>query len=71
MTDLIGWAATATMFAGQIYLVKKNVKGMWLMLLGNIFWLVVGCLTGLTSLIFASVLFGQLNIWGIVKWSKP
>ncbi len=71
MADLTGWAATFIMIVGNIFLVKKHVAGMWLMLLGNLCWLVVGCLGGLTSLISASIIFGLLNIWCIVVWSKP
>ncbi len=70
MADLFGYAATAIMLGGNIFLVKKNVSGMWLMLLGNMCWGVVGCLGDLPSLISASVIFGSLNIWGVVKWSK-
>ena len=70
MADLIGYFAMAGIFFGNMYVVKKNVLGMWLMLFGNICWLVVGCSAEVTSLIVASVLFGTVNIWGIFKWRK-
>jgi len=70
MVDIIGYFAMAGIFFGNIYIAKKNVLGMWLMLAGNICWLTVGYSAEVTSLIVASYLFMSVNIYGIVKWSK-
>ena len=68
--DLLGWIGTAIMAAGSIDIAHKRIRGLWLMLLGNVFWAVAGGMSGMTSLIAVSFLMAGLDIYGIHKWSK-
>jgi len=69
MADIVGWIATAIMAVGSIDIAHKRVRGLWLMLLGNVGWAAAGFLTGLYSLIGVSVVMGLLDLYGILKWS--
>jgi len=69
MADIVGWIATAIMAVGSIDIAHKRVRGLWLMLLGNVGWAAAGFLTGLYSLVGVSVVMGLLDLYGILKWS--
>jgi hypothetical protein len=70
MVDFTGWVATAVMVAGSVDIAHKRVRGLWLMLLGNVCWFIVGVLSDITSLVGASIVMGGLDLYGIVKWNK-
>lgn len=68
MTDIIGWVGTIIMALGSIEIAHKNVRGLWLMLIGNIIWAAVGFISGLSSLVGVSFLMGTLDLYGIYRW---
>jgi hypothetical protein len=68
--DLLGWIGTAIMAAGSIDIAHKNIRGLWMMLLGNVFWGAAGVMSDMTSLIAVSLLMGGLDVYGILKWSE-
>lgn len=70
LADSIGWVATCLMAWGSVWIAHKNICGLWLMLAGNLMFVAVGALTGLTSLAFVSVLMGALDYYGIMQWRK-
>lgn len=70
MTDFLGWIGTVVMMIGSIDIANLRVRGLWLMLIGNVLWAGVGCLSGLTSLVGVSILMGVLDIYGITKWNQ-
>lgn len=71
MIDWIGWVGTGIMALGSIDIAHKRVRGLWLMLVGNGFWGIVGVYTGLTSLVGVSIMMGVLDIYGIKCWASP
>lgn len=68
--DIVGWAATILMVWGSIDIAHKKVRGLWLMLFGNVAWIVAGYLSGLYSLVGVSILMGALDYYGIYKWKN-
>lgn len=70
MSDILGWIATAIMVWGSLDIAHKNVRGLWLMVVGNLFWMGTGYLSGLYSLIGVSVIMIGLDFYGICKWGK-
>ena len=70
MADWVGWLATGIMMVGSIDIAHKRIRGLWLMLVGNAGWAVVGGMTGLYSLIAVSVIMGILDLYGIARWTK-
>lgn len=68
MSDIFGWIATAIMVLASIDIAHKNIRGLWLMALGNMFWLITGYLSGLYSLIAVSIVMTVLDFYGIYKW---
>lgn len=70
MIDLIGWIGTFVFVAAAIFVAHKNIVGMWLMLVGNILFGIVGVASGLTSLIGVSVIMAVVDFYGIYKWGS-
>lgn len=70
MADLIGWVGTLVFVLAAIFVAHKNIIGLWLMLLGNLLFGIVGILASLTSLITVSVIMGVVDFYGIYMWSK-
>lgn len=70
MTDMLGWMGTAIMAVASIKIAHKKIIGLWLMLLGNVVFILVGWLSGLTSLIGVSILMGALDYYGIRCWNE-
>lgn len=69
MADIIGWIATGIMAVASVDIAHKKLRGWWLMLAGNLLWGIVGCLSGLTSIVGVSILMGVLDLYGIKQWS--
>lgn len=70
MTDLIGWVGTVVFIAAAILIAHKNIVGMWLTLLGNLLFGIVGYMSGLSSLVGVSVTMALVDFYGIYKWSE-
>lgn len=70
MSDILGWVGTVIMAVASIKIAHKKIIGLWLMLLGNVVFIVVGILSGLTSLIGVSILMGALDYYGIRCWNE-
>lgn len=68
MADIIGWIATAIMVWGSIDIAHKKVRGLWLMFIGNVAWIMAGYLSGLYSLVGVSILMGALDLYGVYRW---
>ena len=68
--DMLGWIGTAIMAVGSIGIAHKRVSGLWLMLIGNLFWMATGYLSGLSSLVGVSVFMGALDLYGVYRWTK-
>jgi hypothetical protein len=68
MADIVGWIATAIMAVGSLDIAHKRVRGLWLMLAGNVGWAAAGWISGMYSLIGVSVLMGVLDVYGIYRW---
>lgn len=70
MADVIGWIGTALMVVGSIWIAHKNINGLWMMLLGNVTFIVAGYMAGLSSLVAVSILMAVLDGYGIYQWRK-
>jgi len=70
MADLVGWAGTVVFILAAIFVAHKNITGIYLMMVGNILFGVVGYMTGLTSLIGVSSIMVAADLYGIFMWSK-
>lgn len=70
MADIFGWVASSIMVFASIDIAHKNIRGLWLMVLGNLFWMVVGLLSGLYSLVVVSIIMSGLDFYGIYRWKK-
>lgn len=68
--DTIGWFGTVAFAVASIGIAHKRVWGMGLCVVANIFFLAVGVLTGLTSLIATSILLSALDVYALVQWRK-
>ena len=70
MPDIIGWVATLIFVWASIDVAHKNIRGLYLMLLGNSLFAYVGIMTGVSSLVGVSVIMSILDIYGIRKWRQ-
>ena len=70
MTDLIGWAATVFTILGTYELAHKRMRGWWLFIMCNVLWGVVGSMSGLGSLVAASIILGIGDSYAIYVWRK-
>jgi len=70
MIDLIGWIGTVVFVVAALFVAHKNITGMWLMLLGNALFGIVGVASGITSLVGVSVIMCVVDFYGIWKWGE-
>jgi len=49
---------------------NKNIAGFYIMMTGNVFWVILGVLTGSVALVIANAIFIGMNIRAIMKWSS-
>ena len=70
MSDVLGWIGTSVMVLGSVDIAHMRTRGLWLMLLGNVFWACAGYCSGLSSLIGVSVLMGGLDLYAISNWRR-
>jgi nicotinamide riboside transporter PnuC len=67
---MIEWIATMMSIAGNIFVNRKNITGLYIWLVGSLIWVIIA----IQNFNWAQVaLFGVytiLNIEGIIKWRK-
>ncbi|MEK0325350.1 MAG: nicotinamide mononucleotide transporter [Nitrosopumilus sp.] len=68
--DFIGWIATAIVIFGTCLLSQKKKSGWLIRVVGNVLWVVVGFMTGLTSIIACEGTFILVDMIGYFKWKK-
>jgi hypothetical protein len=64
------WAAMALTLLAIYMLGDKRRMGFVIMIIGNLSWVVVGILADSLAMILANLIFGAMNVRGIVKWSR-
>ena len=70
MIDFLGWLMTIVMCFGSVGIAHKRVTGLWMMLVGNVGFMVVGAATGLSSLVGVSLVMALLDLYAIAYWSR-
>ena len=71
LIDVLGWVGTAGLFAFYYLIARQRVLLAYLF--GNVaglFWLLVGILTPLPSLILMESVIILLNCYGIYNWRR-
>lgn len=66
----IDWLAMLLTFVAIWLIGDKNKSGFYIMMAGNLCWVILGVLTQSLALIVANLLFLSLNIRAIFNWSK-
>ena len=70
MIDIVGHIAYASLLLGQILLTKKNTWGWALRFIGEIGWVAIGFIIGMSSIWVWGILFALIDIRGFIKWRK-
>jgi hypothetical protein len=64
------WAAMLLTLLAIYMLGDKRRLGFVVMIVGNLSWVVVGVLAESLAMIVANLIFGAMNVRGIVKWTR-
>jgi hypothetical protein len=69
LPDILGHAGYISIITGLVLLARQNKWGWLCRMFGDVIWLIVGILTGMTSLWFWGFFFLGIDIWGFRKWN--
>jgi hypothetical protein len=64
------WAAMVLTLLAIYMLGDKQRLGFVVMMAGNVSWVVVGILAESLAMILANLVFGAMNVRGLIKWSR-
>jgi nicotinamide riboside transporter PnuC len=70
IVNIIVWLSTILSFGGYWFMNRKNVKGFYLFMIGNILTIVFDIITKNYAQMVMFMVFIYFNIDGIIKWSK-
>lgn len=68
--DLLGHVGYASLVLGTILVTRKNKAGWPFRAFGELLWVVVGFLTGLTSAWMWGTVFICIDVHGYLKWKR-
>ena len=68
--DICGHIGYAFVALGMYFLAKKNIWGWICRWIGEMIWLVVGALIGMTSMWTWGILFLFIEAYGFYSWRK-
>ena len=68
MVDVLGHIGYASIALGMYLVTLKNSWGFAFRFVGEVIWLVIGLLLGMSSLLIWGVIFMGIDIYGFVKW---
>lgn len=68
--DMIGWIGTIFYIIGILLIARKNIKGWYFALVGNLIYIGIGILIPMTSIIAINIIATGTSIYGIIKWKE-
>ena len=66
----IDWMAMLLTLVAIYLIGNKKKSGFYLMILGNLAWIILGLLTHSLAMIIANLMFAMMNIRAIYLWSE-
>jgi len=70
LNEILGWLGNICFIVGCTWLARKNNKGFYANILGNLFYGVQAIAMNNISLIMLSIFLGIINAYGIWNWHK-
>lgn len=70
MLEYLGWGFTALSLIGNLFIIKKSVKGYWLWIVANIGWIIYDFQIHAYSQAFLFSAYLILSVYGVWEWSK-
>jgi len=67
---IIEFLAMVFVFVGVWYITVPSIKGIYWMIVAQVFWSVFAIMTGAWFLLIQSVVLMGFNVRGIVNWKK-
>lgn len=68
--DHLSWVLAGISLIGNYFVIKKNVLGQWIWMVGNIGWIGMDLWKGLEAQAFLFAVYTGMCIWGIILWSR-
>ena len=68
--DMLGHIGYLSIAVGMYLVTLKNSWGFAFRFFGEVVWLVIGLLLGMSSLLIWGVIFMGIDIYGFVKWRR-
>ena len=68
--DILGHIATLWLVTGTSMLSMKNRLGWLVRAVGQVLWILIGAIMGMTSIWIWGLVFVAMDIWGYFKWKK-
>ena len=68
--DVLGHIGYFSIAVGMYLVTLKNLWGFAFRFVGEVIWLVIGLLLGMSSLLIWGVIFMGIDIYGFVKWRR-
>ena len=68
--DLLGHIGYVFLLAGLFLLSRKKTIGWLFRIIGDLFWVTVGFLLGMSAIWFWCLVFLCLDIYGYISWKK-
>lgn len=67
----IDWLAMTLTFLAIWQVGNKNKIGFIFMIAGNLSCVLLGYMTASVAMVVANFLFFLMNVWAVIKWSRP
>ena len=68
--DMLGHIGYLSIAVGMYIITLKNLWGFAFRFIGEVVWLVIGLMLGMSSLLVWGVIFMGIDIYGFMKWRK-
>jgi len=68
IADVIGWIGNVCFIGGAVFIARKQLKGFWWQIGGNLMYFIQGVMFMCSSLWAISLVLISINIWGLYTW---
>ena len=70
MEELFPWLLVIASLAGNVFVVRKDVRGQWIWTFANLGWIAYDLSIGAYAQAALFTVYLGLCVWGIVSWTR-